>query len=291
MKLLLSSFLFLCLPLIVQPAQANQKEVCKEILDIAQEIYPQIFPGKPKTNLIGPWCFRCYTGGVCAGTHLSDNSEFKNNGVYTLGGGFGDSPYYVGQSSDVLAALRSQRPDNSKQNDICDTEGLPDVIDYQHEGDTSYITTHGQCVELPENRGICDTPAVRDDDNKPVKTNIHLLTKTSITNLEVSGINTPGFDLESIVQQASNHCIIHAPTDINKHTVHTDICIDVTRQITDSLGGFTIPGFNPPITTRYEGTSTMTRVKDCFDTNAESISDLVTKELWLNKNGSFVKAN
>lgn len=294
MKPILSS-LALCLAFIMQPVQADLDDDCKKILDAAQQVYRSLFPGKPKTQFIDSWCYRHYKtkefGDIYAGINRSTKDEFKFKGVHLLGKPFGDTPYYVGQADVVLASLKEQLNDTSQQNEICDNNDLSSQITYRTQDDTTYVSTNGQCIELPEGRGICDTPSEKDEDFKAIETNVHLLTRTTIFNLEVTGINIPGVDLDSIVQQASNHCTIHAPSEIENHTVHSDICIDVTRQITSSLGGISIPGLEPPITTRYEGTSILTRVDDCFDTDANSIVNVVTGEVWQNKNGNFVKVN
>lgn len=291
MKILLSSFA-LCITFIMQPIQAAALDgSCEQILNNAQKLYSDIFPGNPKTLFIGPWCFRSYDndelGDIYAGIYRSKDGVFKYEGAYTLGGPFGNSPNYVGQTGSVIEFLNSQLYSNS-QNGICDTIGLSDDITYRTEGDTTYVSTNGRCIELPANRNICDALPEIDEHHTPIETGRHVLSTTDVSSFELSGINTPGFD--SIAQNIANQktCIIHAPTEFTNHTVHTDICLDITKLMGDLSA---IPGINPPITMRYKGTTNSTKVDDCFNTNAASISNIVTHELWFNENGTFVKFN
>lgn len=285
--------LALCTTFLIQPAQADLNNDCEFILDSAQQLYPDWFPTNEQSQFLGPWCFRYYDnkyGDTYAGIYRGQDGEFNYKGVYTLGGPFGDTPLYIDQTNGIITFLNSQLG-NNEQNSICDTHGIPDEFEYRQEGNTTYVTTNGKCIELPENRNICDTHPEIDGNHEPVATGINLLIQGDTTEFEISGIDIPG--IGSMLQLATNqsYCIVHAPNAALNHTVHTDTCLDITKTINSQFGGLSIPGINPPVTTRFKGTSTFTQVDDCFNTGADSIFNLVTQEFWFNNNGSYVKSN
>ena len=278
--------LALTLAIFVQPVQADLVSDSEQIMNDAQLVYSEFFPTNQNTQTFTPYLYRFYPS---TGVYLGINQE--DSGVYLLGGSFGDTPLYVEQVNAVKVLLQSQLGDsgsNNNQKAICNTADIPKGFFYKQEGNTTSITTNGRCLQLPENRSFCDALPEKNNQNQVVSTNIHALSNTTLSSFELTGIAIPGFD--SIAQGIANQktCVIHAPTELINHAVNFDICLDITNQLGDlSL----LPGVTAPVTTRIAGLSTSTIVGDCFNTDAASIINLVTKETWINQNGSFVKLN
>jgi hypothetical protein len=97
----------------------------------------------------------------------------------------------------------------------------------------------------------------------------------------VSGLDIPGFDSIAKDMASQKSCIINAPTDLTVHTVHLDVCYDITNQLS------AVPGVKPPVTLNMKASSNSTRVEDCFKTDAATITNIVTEEFWMNKGGVF----
>lgn len=274
----------LSLAIVMQPAQADLTSDSEQIMNDAEKAFTAFFPSKQATQVVDPFRFRFYpSSGIYLGINQNDA------GVYLLGGSFGNTPFYVDQTDSVIALLISQLDNiNNGKNAVCNTEDIPSSLEYRQEGDTTHITTNGQCVVLPENRSPCDIAAEKDSNDQPVATGVHVLSQTSVANFEVRGIEIPGFD--SLIEQTATQttCVIHAPAELTNHTVHLDICVDITNQL-DDFGS--LPGINPPVTTLFTGTATINKVDDCFNTDAGSITNVVTDEIWLNQNGTFIKSN
>jgi len=255
---------------VMQTTQADLVSDGELIMDGAQKVYPEFFPSKEKTQVLEPWRFRFYPQtGIYVGVNQQDL------GVYLLGGILGDSPIYVNNSDAVLAMINSQLSANKNDNLICETSSAPDGFIYEQSDNTVNITTNGQCIKLPDNPNYCDVNPETDDVGAPVATNIHVLTTSDIAHFELQGLSFPGID--DIARQAANTstCIIHAPAEFLNYTVNTDICLDIT----DTLSGYGLPILGR-VTTHLVSSSFSTQVSDCFVTDADAITNIVTKELW-----------
>lgn len=290
----LFSSLALCMAFIVQPAQATFTDDCNTVLNGAQQSFAGIFPGNPPNQFFGNWCFRSYPGVLLAGI-TSGDSDFQP-GVYVMGPPFANTPTFVGTVNEVLVMLGLPADSGSSdQAAICDTSNneASGIIQTQEDNKIK-ITTNGQCVKPPKNNSFCEVSPETDDDGGFVETGIHALTTTDVNSVIFSGFDIPdipgipGFSnpLESIVDSfASKTCIIHAPEEISNFEIETDICLDLT----DEVKG--IPGVMPPVTVKFQGLSTMEIVNDCFQTDADSITNLVTEQIWIRQNGNFVEIN
>ncbi len=257
--------------------QAGLVSDSEQIMDDAQIVYSKYFPSKQATQVLDPYHYRFYpTTGVYLGINQSDS------GVYLLGGEFGDTPVFVDKTENVITLLKNQMggSGNSKS-DICDTSTIPTGFTIKTEGDTTHISTDGKCLEMPENRGVCDTLPEKDTNNQPIATGIHMLTHTAIANYEVSGFDIPGFDAIAKDMASQKACIINAPAGLTTHTVHLDVCYDMTKQLS------AVPGIKPPVTLNMKASSNSTRVDNCFKTDAATITNIVTEEFWMNKGGAF----
>ncbi len=273
------------LTFIVQPVQADLVSDSEQIMNDAQQVYPQFFPSNQNTLVFAPYRYRFYSS---TGIYLGINQN--DSGVYVQGGSFGNSPVYINNTVNVIALLKSQMGNGSSdsRSAICDTRDIPTGFSYRHEGNTTYVTTNGQCLVLPKNSNACKPKAETNNSGTPIATGIHLLSDVTVNNIEVTGFNVSGFD--SLAKGVTNQkiCIIHAPTIFTNHTVISDICLDITNQLGD-LSLFPAGTITPPVTARSETTAVSVKVDDCFNTDASTITNLVTEEVWTNQNGSFVK--
>lgn len=256
----------------------------ERLLNWAENVYPEIFPTHQLTHSIEPWLFRYYPEtGVYAGVNLGDNN------VYVLGGPWGDNITPIDSLANLLLSV-----DQSGGNDgipACDTGQIPAGFSYSQNGNVVNVTTNGQCVVLPAstNNTLCSAP------RQATQTGISVLAATTLTQYRMGGITTvlPINPFESMASGFSGkHCTINAPADMQNVIVNQDICLDVTQQFEASLGNLqNVPGIsiNPPITVTTQGTTSSTRVDNCFNTDADSIADAYSGEVWIKQNGAFVK--
>lgn len=293
MKLLLTP-LALCMVFILPPAQADIINDCEQILEDAQQVYPEFFPFNAETQFTEKWCYRKYDN-IYAGIYLSMDGEYLFEGVYALGGVFGNTPFYIDQIESVFVLLNSQLDGgNADQTALCNNNGIPEGFIYTRDGDITTVSTQGQCIELPDTQTICEPFPDATEDGQAIATGIHALSENFISEFELTGVDVviPGIpDIGELLQQEiidDQQCTIHVPAEFIQHQVNTDICMDLT----DQLGQFaSFPGITPPVTLSFSGNTNATRVDDCFKTNASTIVDLVTGELWINQNGSFVEVS
>lgn len=278
--------LWVGLPLIAQLnfAFAAVQDDAETIFDWAEKAYSSFFSSKQNTNAAGQWLYRYYpTTDIYLGVNKDDSS------VYVLGGAFGNKPVYIDKIPAVLK-MKTNGEAPVGNNGTCDTSKAPKGISYTQNGNTTTITTNGQCVDLPS-QGLCTPPAAAS------ATNIHVLTynQTSSSKMQgidfsMSGMPNP---LETLGDNISNskNCTIHAPVDFGSQIVNYDVCYNLSSQpgISDLQS---IPGVltvTPPITMKTVGSLRNETVPDCFKTDAATITNLVTKEIWVKQNGAFVK--
>ncbi|NYT46954.1 MAG: hypothetical protein H0A75_04365 [Candidatus Methanofishera endochildressiae] len=160
-----------------------------------------------------------------------------------MGGLFGNTPTLIGSVSEVLTllGLPTNSGGGSGQDAICDNSNneTSGIIQTQ-DGNKIKITTNGQCIKPPENNSFCEVAPVSDDNGGFVETGIHALTTTTIDNVLSPGLpDIPEFSdpLDSFVDSlATKTCIIHAPEQISDFEVETDICMDLTDQISIIAG-------------------------------------------------------
>ena len=84
---------------------------------------------------------------------------------------------------------------------------------------------------------------------------------------------------------------MNAPAETANLVVNSDLCLDLTTAITGAIGSLPIDGIviTPPVNYFTKGTSASQSVPDCFETDATTISDALTGEVWINQGGGFVK--
>ena len=76
----------------------------EQLLDYAEASLPGYFPTREATRQLAPFAFRHYPDtGVYLGVVLADAAGYPAQGVYVMGGAFGDAPVYAGQLTDYIA--------------------------------------------------------------------------------------------------------------------------------------------------------------------------------------------
>ena len=84
----------------------------------------------------------------------------------------------------------------------------------------------------------------------------------------------------------------NAPANIAALSINYQVCYDVTAQLGSSLDILKASGMvtvTPPVTIAAQGKSTMQTVPDCRTTDADTISDAFTGQVWSKQaNGSYL---
>lgn len=267
---------------VIQNAVADTSGDTEILLNWAERTYPQYFPTHQVTQTINPWLYRYYPEtGIYAGVNTGDSS------AYVLGGPWGGSPTRI----DSLASLITQIANSGGNGNVpaCNAANIPAGLVYTQNGNVVNVTTNGQCIPLPSNNNLCQAPA------QNAATGISVLSSTSVTSSKFAGvtISIPGIPnpFESFGNQFSNskYCTINAPAEGINLTVNSDVCFDMTTQFEGQFEG--IPGVvvTPPITMATKSSTTSQQVGDCFTTDADTVFDALTNELWIKQDGQFVK--
>ncbi|SEM70501.1 hypothetical protein [Nitrosomonas marina] len=269
-------------------AAENTASDTDNVLNWAENTYPALFPGHKATQSIDPWLFRFYPEtGIYAGVNVNDNN------VYVLGG-----PWNTATAVDTLPNLVSfiQNSGGNTSISACNTTNVPDGIFYSQSGNVVTVTTNGQCIPAPDmndptSSNLCVTP------HQTEASGVSVLSNNTITSSSLNGITTtiPGLPnpFKSIVDAGASvkHCTINAAPDSTNLVVNSDICFDITDSLSGALSSFPIDGIQvtPPITYSSSGTYSGQVVADCFTTDATTISDAFTGEVWVRQNNTFVK--
>jgi hypothetical protein len=191
----------------------------------------------------------------------------------------------------TVGAPAPQPPPQQTANAACNTASAPAGVSYAMNGNKVTVTTHGQCIPLPDT-ALCSAPPV------PQATGVSVLTTMRIDTFQMSGINInfPGIPnpLDAMGRQLANvsTCVRNVPADYSTYEINADVCYDITDKVdTTSLqAAGPMISVTPPITEKFQGTIVNTPVADCFATDAATISDAFTHELWIRQaDGSYLK--
>ena len=83
------------------------EQAASQLMDFAEAVFPQYFPGHPATNASDPFQYRFYPAtGIYLGVTGTGGSA-DSMSVYVLGGPFGTSPLYVGPLSVFITPVDS----------------------------------------------------------------------------------------------------------------------------------------------------------------------------------------
>lgn len=92
--------------LALQAAGVPPSEAARQLMDHAETVYPQHFPGHAATAQSAPFDYRHYPATqVYLGVAVAGGSPYTENGVYVMGGSFGAAPLYVGQLTDFITPV------------------------------------------------------------------------------------------------------------------------------------------------------------------------------------------
>lgn len=260
----------------------------EKLLNWAENTHPNIFPSHQATQSIEPWLYRYYPeSNIYAGVNKNDNS------VYVLGGPWGNNPTLINSLSNLIDQI-----DNSGGNSgisACDTTNSLSGISYSQSGNIVTVTTNGACISAPDitNTDLCKAP------QQSTASGISLLGTNTVTSSSITGLSTsiPGLPnpFQAIVDAAANvkHCTMNAPDETANLVVNSDLCLDITATLTDTLAGLPVDGIvlAPPVKYITKGTYRTEGVTDCFATDAMTINDAYTGDAWINQSGHFIKVN
>ena len=89
--------------LAVTPAAAVAPTIAADqLMDYGEKTFPTLFPGYPTTLTHGPFRYRAYSTGILLGVVVSADPAYQLNGVYVMGGAYGQTPLYVGKLTDFI---------------------------------------------------------------------------------------------------------------------------------------------------------------------------------------------
>lgn len=127
----------------VSPAQAAE-----QLLNFAETTFPMFFPSHQTTATFDPFLFRYYPQtGVYVGVVVKANMGFTLDGVYVMGGPFGDAPMYVGQLTQFITPVDPGTGGPTGPNNGCfdlgllETTGTRVDLTMQHSGDATGLLT------------------------------------------------------------------------------------------------------------------------------------------------------
>ncbi|MDR4518783.1 MAG: hypothetical protein MRK00_15545 [Nitrosomonas sp.] len=272
----------------IQLTFADTADDTATVLNWAENKFPEVFPGHRATQNISPWLFRFYPEtAVYVGVNTNDNN------VYVLGGPWGDTPTRVDSLANLVNLVRKSGGGGIS---ACNTENVPSGINYSQSGNVVTVTTNGQCVPAPNisdptNSNLCVIPQQQN------ASGISVLSSNTVTASSLEGITitTPGLPnpFQAIVDANASvkHCTINAATGTADLIVNSDLCFDITETLSELLASFPLEGVQvtPPVTYASAGTYASQVVPDCFATDAATVTDAFTGEVWINQNGDFVK--
>ncbi|MCE7914386.1 MAG: hypothetical protein DYH15_06785 [Nitrosomonas sp. PRO4] len=265
-------------------ALADTSNDAETLFNWAETNFPQFFPTHQGTQSIDPWLYRFYPDKqIYIGVNKTDNN------VYVLGGSFGNDPKKIDSLTNLISQINNSGGNSSIA--ACDTSKIPAGISYSQSGTVVTVSTNGACVPAPDltNTNLCQVP------KQNVATGISTLGTNTITSSAITGlaINIPGLPdpIKGIVDAAANvkHCTNNAPAETANLVINSDLCFDITSAISALISGFPGVEMTPPVNYLTKGTYTSQIVADCFATDATTVSDAVTGEIWIKQNGSFIK--
>ncbi len=267
-----------------QSAIAVSLQQADELFDAAELTFPDLFSpsGLPTLSFLPD--YPQYRGPYSNGTFMAIGPD---DSVYVAGGSFGFPPTFVGSYSDLAVQILGQS--GNDDNTICNTDDLPEGINYSQNGNEITVTTDG-CIVIPMDQGLCDSPDT--DSTDPQVTGISVLTETNILESALSGLtsNNPMFlDTFNNIADDTSACIINAAPEYAPSTINTDVCFDFT-DLAAQLASIPDVTVTPPVTLMLQSTSINSVVDDCFATGAPIITDNVSGNIWnLQPDGNYLQ--
>ena len=138
-------------------AAASPEQAAEQLLDFAEATFPTLFPSHPTTATLDPFRFRYYAEtGTYVGVVVKPNMGYTMDGIYVMGGIFGDAPVYVGQVSAYIVPTDPGTGTPTGPNNNCydlsllESTGTRIDITYQHSGDSVGTVSHVWTVNGPK---------------------------------------------------------------------------------------------------------------------------------------------
>ena len=88
--------------LAVRAEAVSRTIAADQLMDFGEATYPTLFPGHQPTLSFGAFRYRAYNSGILLGVVVSADPAYQLDGVYVMGGDFGDTPLYVGKVTDFI---------------------------------------------------------------------------------------------------------------------------------------------------------------------------------------------
>ena len=78
-------------------------ELARQVMNYGERNFPQYFAQRPATQFFAPFSYRYYADtGIYLGVVVQSGSAYVTDGVYVMGGPFGDAPRLVGMVKDFV---------------------------------------------------------------------------------------------------------------------------------------------------------------------------------------------
>ncbi|WP_284614862.1 hypothetical protein [Aquabacterium humicola] len=141
----------------VRVEAVTPEQAAEQLLNYAQvSPYASYFPGNPQTQTFGPFRFRYYPAtGIYLGVVVTAGQGYTMNGVYVMGGAFGNDPVFQGLLTDFITPTDPNPPPTGANNgcydlSLLEATGTRIVVNYQHSGTTSGTQTVDMVVNGPK---------------------------------------------------------------------------------------------------------------------------------------------
>lgn len=126
----------------VRAEAVTAEQAAEQLMNFAESVaaFKIYFPEHASTATFGPFKYRAYSSGVLLGVVVSADPAYVLNGVYVMGGAFGNNPLYVGKVTDFITPTDPGTGGPTGPNNGCadlslaDTPGTRSVIVYQYSG-------------------------------------------------------------------------------------------------------------------------------------------------------------
>ena len=122
----------------------SPEQAAEQLLDFAEATFPTLFPSHPTTATLDPFRFRYYADtGTYVGVVVKPNMGYTMDGIYVMGGIFGDTPVHVGQVSSFIVPSDPGTGGNGGASNGCydlgllGTTGTQIEVTMQHSGDAT----------------------------------------------------------------------------------------------------------------------------------------------------------
>lgn len=178
-----------------------ERTAADQLMDFAQSsTYSSLFPGNPSTQSYPPFQYRAYSNGIVLGVVVSDGMGYPMNGVYAMGGVFGDAPVYVGLLSDFI------------------TPTDPDAL----------LTFSPRSIELSAYSGESGGVTITIEVNKPIteRVNFSIVDKAGVFESNMRLVKTSDWQARPLKYVATLMALPSLPLGAHTGTVEVRLCLD-----------------------------------------------------------------